>query len=189
MKLWLLRLAPVALAPGLCYGVSDVAADDDATRVAALAAAASLPAGLAVRVSGLARARQMAAALADLRPDLGPAQRDSRLNEMDFGTFELQPWDAIPREAIDHWVADFAHHRFGGVESTQDVIRRVGQAAASQWAHSGPAGEALWITHAGVIRAATFIARHGLNRLVEVALWPTEAPSPGTLATIDLDLG
>ena len=189
MKLWLLRHARVELAPGLCYGASDVAADEAETRVAAQAAAASLPAGLAVRVSGLGRAGQMAEALGALRPDLGPAQRDPRHNEMDFGTFELQSWDAIPRDAIDLWVADFASHRFGGVECTQDVIDRVGLALQEQWAHCGPAGEVLWITHAGVIRAATYIAQHGLHRQVEVDLWPTAAPPPGGLTCIELHLG
>jgi alpha-ribazole phosphatase len=131
----------------------------------------------------------MADALAALRPDLGVAQRDDRLNEMDFGSFELQAWDAIPRAVVDQWVADFAHHRFGGVESTQDVINRVGQALVAQAATSGPEGEALWITHAGVIRAASHIARHGLSRTVTVDLWPTEAPDPGGLTSLDITLG
>jgi len=189
VKLWLLRHARVELGPGLCYGASDIAADEAETRMAAQGAAASLPAGLGVRVSGLGRAGQMAEELGALRPDLGPAQRDPRLNEMDFGTFELQPWDAIPRNAVDMWVADFAHHRFGGRESTQDVINRVGLALVEQCALCGPAGEALWITHAGVIRAATYIAQHGLHRQVEVDLWPAVAPPPGGLTCIELHLG
>jgi alpha-ribazole phosphatase len=189
VKLWLLRHARVELAPGLCYGATDIAADEAETRLAAQAAAATLPLGLGVRVSGLRRAGQMAEALGALRPDLGPAQRDPRLNEMDFGTFELQPWDAIPRDAIDLWVADFARHRFGGVESTQEVINRVGQALVEPCALGGPAHEVLWITHAGVIRAATYIAQHGLHRQVEVDLWPAVAPPPGGLTCIELHLG
>ncbi|MEZ5702585.1 MAG: histidine phosphatase family protein [Burkholderiaceae bacterium] len=127
MKLWLLRHAAVALGAGLCYGASDVPAQAALNRQAAQTAAAVLPPGLPLRTSALERTRQLGAALRALRPDLGAAVVDARLNEFNFGQWELQPWDAIPRLAFDAWMADFAHHRFGGVESTQALIDRVAQ--------------------------------------------------------------
>ena len=42
MKLWLIRHAAVTLPDGLCYGTSDVPAQADATRVAAVAVALSM---------------------------------------------------------------------------------------------------------------------------------------------------
>src|SRR5690606_18470493 len=136
MKLWLLRHARVSLPPGLCYGASDVPADEVHTRMAARHWAQTLPAGLRLRVSALGRAGQLARALRALRPDLPEALVDARLNEMDFGRWEQQHWDAIPRAAFDDWMADFAHHRVGGGESTQTVIDRVAAALADERARA-----------------------------------------------------
>lgn len=177
MKLWLLRHARVTLEAGLCYGVSDVPADPALTRQAAETAAGLLPLGLPVRVSGLGRAQQLAQALCQLRPDLPPPAIDPRLNEMDFGRWELQRWEAIPRGAFDDWMADFAHHRFGGAESSQQIIERVADAIDHQ--RSQPESEAVWVTHAGVIRAAQFVVTHGRGPIRYASQWPREAPEPG----------
>ncbi|MDP2418624.1 MAG: histidine phosphatase family protein [Hydrogenophaga sp.] len=187
MKLWLLRHAQVDLPAGLCYGASDVPAHAALTLQAAQAAAKLLPVGLPVWVSALGRAQALAQALQQLRPDLGPPSTDPRLNEMNFGCWELQPWDAVPRSAFDVWMADFAHHRFGGAESTQQVIDRVAQALQSLRAAQVP--EAVWVTHAGVIRAVQFVATQGAGPLPvaigSVDQWPTDAPAPGGHLCID----
>jgi len=177
VKLWLLRHAQVDLPAGLCYGASDVPAHAALTLQAAQAAAAVLPLGLPVWVSALGRAQALALALQQLRPDLGPPTTDLRLNEMDFGQWELQAWDAVPRSAFDDWLADFAHHRFGGQESTQQVIDRVAQAL--QALRATQAREAVWVTHAGVIRAAQFVVAHGAGPIGSVDQWPRHAPAPG----------
>ena len=177
MKLWLLRHAQVDLPAGLCYGASDVPAHAALTLQAAHNAAAVLPLGLPVWVSALGRAQALALALKQLRPDLGPPTTDLRLNEMDFGQWELQAWDAVPRSAFDDWMTDFAHHRFGGQESTQQVIDRVAQAL--QALRATQAREAVWVTHAGVIRAAQFVLAHGAGPIGSVDQWPRHAPAPG----------
>jgi alpha-ribazole phosphatase len=183
-RLWLLRHARVELAPGLCYGCSEVPAHDGHTQASARAAATQLPQGLPMWVSALGRAQQMADALQDLRPDLGAPRSDRRLNEMDFGQWELQAWDAIPRDAFDAWTADFAHHRFGGTESTQAVIDRVA-AALADWRALGHA-QGLWITHAGVIRALQYLRTHGSVPIRNARQWPTQAPAPGGLVCLEL---
>ena len=176
MKLWLLRHARVELESGFCYGATDVPANAAFTLQAAEAAAALLPPGLPVWVSGLGRAQQLAQELNTLRPDLGDPAIDTRLNEMDFGCWELQRWDAIPRSAFDDWMADFAHHRFGGSESSQGVIDRVAN-AIDELRHQRVA-EAVWVTHAGVIRAANFLATYGRITIADVGQWPIDAPKP-----------
>lgn len=177
MKLWLLRHARVELESGFCYGATDVPANAALTLQAAEAAAAMLPTGLPVWVSGLGRAQQLAQELNRLRTDLGDPAIDTRLNEMDFGHWELQRWDAIPRAAFDVWMADFAHHRFGGAESTQELIDRVADALDAL--RDSALGEAVWVTHAGVIRAAQFVAAHGRGPIGGVAQWPKDAPGTG----------
>lgn len=177
IKLWLLRHARVELEAGLCYGASDVPANAALTQQAAGAAADFLPAGLPVWVSGLGRAQQLARVLKALRPDLGAPVTDTRLNEMNFGQWELQPWNAIPLAAFDVWMADFAHHRFGGVESTQQMIERVADALDDLRASA--VGEVVWVTHAGVIRAAQFAATHGRGPIRYARQWPKESPATG----------
>lgn len=177
MKLWLLRHARVTLEAGLCYGASDVPADPALTRQAAETAAPLLSAGLPVWVSGLGRAQQLARELHRLRPDLEAPVVDPRLNEMDFGHWELQSWDAMPRTAFDAWMADFAHHRFGGAESTQQLIDRVADALDDL--RNRGLREAVWVTHAGVIRAVQFVVSHGRGPIRDVSQWPKEAPATG----------
>lgn len=186
MKLWLLRHAQVLAAPGLCYGASDLPANTEATHAAARAAAATLPQGLPVWVSDLARARQLADALHALRPDLGPPRCDVRLREMDFGHWEGRAWADIPRAALDAWTADFAHHRFGGVESTQQVVSRVAAALSDVRAQVGPRGEALWVTHAGVVRAVMVLAQRGLVPIQDASDWPVQGLGYGGLCGIHL---
>lgn len=184
MRLLLVRHARVQLAAGLCYGASDVPADPEHTQQVAEALAAALPSSAAVRVSGLARARQMADAVGAQRPDLAEVQPDARLNEMNFGQWELQPWDAIPRSAFDAWMADFTDHRFGGAESTQQVLDRVAAALADTRAHGGE--EAVWFTHAGVIRAVQFLLTQPGGRIAGVQQWPEQAPEPGGTMEVHL---
>ena len=184
VKLWMLRHARVELAPGICYGCSDVPAHAEHTESCARAAALQLPKLLPVWVYGLRRAKQMADVLHRLRPDLGEPRTDTRLNEMDFGLFELQAWDAIPRAALDAWTADFAHHLFGGAESTQMVIDRVAHALDDL--RSSDVTQTLWITHAGVIRAVHFLRTHGARPIENTGQWPLEAPAPGALICLDL---
>lgn len=184
MKLWLLRHAAVRLEAGLCYGASDVPADATLTREAASAFAPLVPQGTPVWVSGLLRAQQLAGALQAERPDLGAARIDPRLNEMDFGHWELKAWEQMPRSAFDEWMADFAHHRFGGVESTQMLLYRV--AAALGELRPAKSRDVVWVTHAGVIRAVQHIVASGGVHIRDAAQWPKDAPEPGAWVTLAL---
>lgn len=181
MKIWLLRHAQVDLAEGLCYGASDVPAHAELTQAAAQAASVLVPVGAPVWVSALGRAQALAQVLQQLRPDLGAPVIDARLNEMDFGHWELKPWDAIPRSAYDDWMADFAHHRIGGAESTQQVINRVADALNDL--RVSPSSDVVWVTHAGVIRAVKFLVDQGAVPVPvvihSVDQWPRDAPVPG----------
>lgn len=192
MKLWLLRHAPVLLGPGLCYGASDVPADVALTREAARTIAPLLPPGTPVWASGLMRAQQLAGALQAQRRDLGAARIDLRINEMDFGDWELKPWDDVPRSAFDTWMADFAHHRFGGVESTQMLLDRVAAAlgdvrsgATRSRSNGNNHNDVLWVTHAGVIRAVRHIVEGGRLEIRTADEWPKDAPAPGGWTAIE----
>jgi alpha-ribazole phosphatase len=176
MTLWLARHAQPLVAPGICYGALDVAADAQATRAAAQRLAAVLPSGIQVASSTLQRCEQLAQALSALRPDLALAF-DPRLREMDFGSWEGQRWDAIGQPALEAWTADFAQHRPGGAESVQQFMQRV----TAAWDAVGTA-HTLWITHAGVIRAAGLL-RQGIRHIDHADQWPHAAPGFGEWIT------
>jgi alpha-ribazole phosphatase len=163
--LWIARHAKPLIEPGICYGALDVPADGALTQVAAHALAATLPSDITVRVSPLKRCVQLAESLQTLRPEL-VFTLDARLREMDFGTWEGVPWAHIPKEAVDAWTADFAHHRFGGKESANEVLARVG--AAWDEVRGTPT---LWIAHSGVAQAATLLAQ-GLRHIEQAKDWP-----------------
>lgn len=174
--LWLVRHAAPLMAPGVCYGALDVAADREATQAAAASLAAALPRQAALYSSTLQRCEQLAKTVQGLRPDL-TLKYDDRLREMDFGAWEGQPWDAIGRAALAAWTDDFAHHAPGGGESVNAFMQRVAAAFDDTRAALAPGGVAVWVTHAGVIRAASLIAS-GVRHVARAADWPADS-SPG----------
>ena len=180
MTLWLARHAQPLIAPGICYGATDVAADPDATHEAAQALAQRLPQGIQVLSSVLQRCEQLTQCLQELRPDLS-YRSEARLDGIDFGCWEGQRWDCIPQADYDAWTADFGKHRFGGRESVNQFMQRV----ARVWDETPcAAGDVLWITHAGVIRAATLLAR-GIRQLDAASQWPAQAPGFGQCCALD----
>ena len=173
-ELWLVRHAQPMVAPGVCYGASDVAADEAATQEAARRLAAAVPSGAIVINSPLQRCEQLTQVLRGLRTDLAYTT-DARLQEMDFGHWEGQRWDAIARAELDCWTAAFATWRCGGAESVGDFMARVGAAWDEALAVSQTV---VWITHAGVARAATLLAQ-GLRQIDDASQWPAQAPAFG----------
>ncbi|MFC0679750.1 histidine phosphatase family protein [Lysobacter korlensis] len=153
-----IRHPPMPSLQGVCYGRLDAPLAPGTFERAADALAAELPdwpivSSPTTRCLDLARALR-AAALADDPGNSVPPTRhgdvliDARLRELDFGTWEGQRWDALPRAALDAWSQDVAGFAAPGGESFTALIARVRQALAElQTPH-------IVVTHAGVIRAA-----------------------------------
>ena len=177
MKLWLVRHARPLIADGVCYGATDVPADAEHTRATAAQLAPLLPAGLVVWTSPLQRCSALAEALQALRPDL-QLQVDTRLREMDFGHWEGQRWDAIPRSAFDDWTANFGMARFGGKESVNELLQRV---AAARSEAQALGQDAVWVTHAGVLRAMALLEQ-GHTTLSQAPQWPQAVAEWGAWA-------
>lgn len=178
--LFLVRHARPLIEPGVCYGQLDMAADADATRVCAQGLAGVLPHGITVVCSPLQRCEQLAQALIGLRADL-TYKTDPRLKEMDFGQWEGLRWDAIDPAALAAWTDHFAHHAAGtSGESVAQFMARVGQAFDAL-----PSAGHVWITHAGVIRAAQLLAR-GARHVERADQWPVDAPKYGQWQLLNL---
>ena len=174
--LWLVRHAQPLIAPGVCYGRLDVPADTDHTRSSALRLHSALPPRVThIQSSPLRRCQQLADELRSLRASSAPVQLDVRLQEMDFGAWEDCCWDAIAREEIDAWTKDFAHLCPGQGESLQQMLVRVDQALQAACKQGK---DAVWITHAGVIRCVLWLLQHG-HREPLSSEWTMAAPAFG----------
>jgi alpha-ribazole phosphatase len=182
MKLWLVRHAQPLVDTGVCYGRLDMAAHAEATAECAERLAALLPAGLRVISSPLQRCEQLAKALSAQRPDLA-YKTDARLQEMDFGNWEGRAWREIDRGELAAWTSDFADYAVGhDGESVMSFMARV----ASAFDALPGQGDTLWITHAGVIRAACLLAQ-GLRQIKRADQWPLDAPKYGQWRLLNLN--
>lgn len=151
MAVTLLRHTAPAVAPGTCYGITDLPLADsfDAEARAVLA---TLPLAGAVITSPLRRCRLLAGHLAQARGL--PLTVVAEWREMDFGAWEGVAWDAVPRDGLDAWAEDFMGYDGHGGESVARLLDRVTAALAA-----APDG-ALIVTHMGCIRAALAARGH-----------------------------
>lgn len=143
MQLFLIRHPPPRVAPGLCYGASDlVLAEDPRPWVDQLAA--QLPPAIPLFTSPLRRCLRPAR---QLQPQ---ATVDARLREMNFGAWEMRPWEVIGRAALDAWAADplgFAPPEGESVAALKDrVLDFLADLSAAR------IESAALMTHAGVMK-------------------------------------
>lgn len=150
MQLYLIRHPTPQVAAGICYGRTDLALAEHAAAAAARILP-QLPPDLPLFTSPLQRCRQLAEAL-------HPAPRsDPRLQEMNFGDWEMIPWAGIQREALDGWAADPLGYAPPRGESAGELQRRVHEFIAEMRGF-GMARAAL-VTHAGVMKVIVGHAR------------------------------
>jgi alpha-ribazole phosphatase len=166
MRLILVRHPQPLVAPGVCYGRTDLAVAPEQLEQTLAALIPMLPAALPLYSSPLRRCAELAARLS-------PASiHDERLVEMDFGAWEMQPWDAIPRAEIDAWADDVVHYRPGGGESVLRMAHRIAAFHADLQRQLGD-GDAIVVCHAGAMRLLS--ARHSGMTPAEMALHAAQA--------------
>ncbi|XLZ67937.1 histidine phosphatase family protein [Massilia sp. SR12] len=149
MELILIRHPQPEVAPGVCYGSSDLPAAVGALAEGHAALAPQLAPLLARGVRLYASPLQRCTALASR---LGTPTLDARLAEMDFGAWELRPWSDIPRAEVDAWAADLLDYRPGGGETVREVAVRV-QSFLDDLRH-----DAIIVCHAGTMRLMAAMA-------------------------------
>lgn len=145
MQLILVRHPQPLVAPGVCYGRTDLAVAPEQLEQTRAALQATLPHGLPLYSSPLRRCAELAARLSPT-----PIY-DARLAEMDFGSWEMQPWDDIPRAAIDAWAGDVVYYQPGGGESVLRMAGRIAAFHADLQRQLGD-GSAIVVCHAGAMR-------------------------------------
>ena len=143
MELFLIRHPEPDVAPGTCYGRSDIGLAGDA-EAAAARLRAHLPAGIAVYSSPLTRCRSVAERLSPT------TSVDERLVEMHFGDWEMRRWDEIEKAAFDAWVADILNYTPPGGESAAQMLART-LSFIDDLLTAGRQAAAI-VTHGGVLR-------------------------------------
>lgn len=180
MRLILVRHPATRIAAGVCYGSSDIAVEPTALNAALITLAATLPPAasspLPIYSSPLQRCTALSTMLAAQR-GMPPPRLDARLAEMDFGAWELQPWEHISRADIDAWAADLCGYAPGGGETVLQVATRVAAFVDALRGDNVAVNDAIVVCHAGTIRLLTALQQAMLqgakitnDTLAEVAL-------------------
>ncbi len=148
MKLVIIRHTRVSTPPGICYGQSDVSLADsypeELELVKSLIGRQSFD---AVFSSPLLRCRRLA-------EDLFPDQEivfDHQLKELNFGQWELQPWDQVYATSEGkHWMDHYQEGSCPNGESYPEFRQRVVSCLAEL--KTKPFKQVAVVAHGGVIR-------------------------------------
>ncbi|MDR0805886.1 MAG: adenosylcobalamin/alpha-ribazole phosphatase [Enterobacteriaceae bacterium] len=160
MALFLVRHGQTtANAKGLFYGSTDLELTE--TGMAQAQQIGSLLKNVefeSVYCSGLQRTQQTASAILQLpiRTQLSPPNRyiDPRLNELDFGDWEMRHYQEIAQhdpQSWQSWITDWQQAIPTGGESFQHFAARVSE-YAQQLRTEATAGHQLIVAHQGVLR-------------------------------------
>ena len=99
------------------------------------------------------------------------------LKELDFGDWELKPWNSIPTSEIDPWMSDFVHTPVPNGESYLDLYLR-----SISFYESIKKNNTIVVTHAGVIRSVlTHITKTNLENSFDFKI------PYGTIVKIDTE--
>lgn len=172
------RHAPVARKyQGICYGRSDTELGPEGEQMSCSLVETLAAWGPATIVhSGLMRTRFLAERLAEKLSC--SAQSCVSLQERDFGTWEMRPWDDIHAQHGDEMlrmISEPATYRPGGGETTYEMLDRV-----MQWFQTLPTSElTIAVTHGGPIASLL-----GSRRALPVSAWAGLIPACGQIVPI-----
>ncbi len=145
MEIYLIRHTMPDIVKGTCYGQADIGTTDSFFAEAACIEP-HVPAHIqTVYSSPLKRCRQLAEHLFPHHA----IQLDDRLKEISCGAWEMQLWDEIEKEHLQHWMADSLNVCMPGGESYTQLYNRV-RHFFDDLQHQHPIAI---VSHGGVIRS------------------------------------
>lgn len=150
MEVYLVRHTKTVCPKGICYGQSDVGIlepyEDQFSQILS-----QLPQEARLFSSPLKRCLILANYLQE-NSNMTATVVDSRLMEMNFGDWELQAWNDIPREILDPWMNDFVTVSIPNGESFIDLDQRVWEFLETKIKNKIKEPVVI-VTHSGVIRS------------------------------------
>ena len=148
MDIYLIRHTRGKVDSNVCYGQTDIPLTDDFTETFKLIKNQfpNLLTDFLVITSPLQRCVQLAKKLS------ASITIDKRIMELNFGTWEMQKWDAINQMVLQEWMDDYVNIAPPSGESFQDLSKRC-QDFWSDIITSQTRQTIIVVTHLGVIRA------------------------------------
>lgn len=153
INLYLIRHTTPDINADICYGQTDIALP--ATHPAEFAAVVQKLADIHAPIcytSPLQRCRLLADHLST-QLHWAPPVTDARLMELNFGDWEMQAWNTVPRGLLDAWADEHIRHAPPKGESFLQLQQRAIAFATETLTHQSTDNTVVIITHAGVIRA------------------------------------
>lgn len=148
MQLYLVRHTTPQVEIGTCYGQTDLAlAESFEQELAMVKNKLSHLEGAKLYSSPLQRCAQLAQHFSHM----GEINYDARIMELNFGDWEMQKWNDIPKGAIDVWAEEHVMKAPPNGESFNALHLRA-KALLSEIA-ANKSDIVVMFTHAGVIRA------------------------------------
>jgi alpha-ribazole phosphatase len=175
MQIYLVRHPPPLVEAGICYGHTDLLCAPEQQAATLTGALPLLPAALAgvpVISSPLRRCADLAQALPDAAVTF-----DARLMEMNFGAWEMQRWDAIPRPEIDAWAGNLLHYRPGNGENLLQLTQRVHAFYLALLARNDP--HVVVVCHSGSMRVLAACAPGRSVEEIAAEVKNTRSPAYG----------
>lgn len=152
MDVYLVRHTAPKVESGVCYGRSDVElADSFNTEFCLLKPKLDCLVAPLVFTSPLQRCLTLAQKTVE-HFNFTQVQTDKRLQELNFGDWELRPWREIPQGIVGEWTDEHINQAPPNGESYADLHIRA-KAFLVDLAKDQNSKQALVFTHAGVIRA------------------------------------
>ncbi len=148
MEIYLVRHTKPHINKGVCYGQSDIdLADTMLNEFKIVSAKIPIDKTLKIYSSPLKRCVLLAKTLADT------ISTDNRLKELNFGDWELKPWNTISQDELTPWMTDFVNTPVPQGESYLDLNQRVLDCFNAIKAKNTSTDTIIIVTHAGPIRA------------------------------------
>lgn len=159
MNIYLIRHSAVYNPNKLCYGQSEIPLEENFTAdFDWIKDHLNLSSKTLYYSSPFRRCTKMAAFLSE-----DDFIIDKRLSELNFGDWEMQAWNKIPKEELDPWMQDFVNYTIPKGENFIDLSERSIQFYEDLTAVD--AEDVVIVTHAGVIRSlAAYILDFPLER-------------------------
>lgn len=153
MEIYLVRHTTPNIEKGICYGQSDIGITDSfSSEVKNIHQKIPLSKISKVYSSPLQRCRLLAETFEK------EIAIDDRLKELNFGDWELKPWDSIHSRELDPWMNDFVNVTVPNGESYIMLQKRMVEFFNSLDINSD--AKNIIVSHAGPIRALLAYLRH-----------------------------
>ena len=176
MEVYIIRHTTLSIEKGICYGQSDIDVSENFNDEVQTYDA-SLPNDFdAIYSSPLLRCIKLSTAL-----NRGKVISDIRLQEINFGDWEMKSWNSIHQKEYDNWVTDIVNYHPNNGESLKQLNHRVDDFIKELRKKNHQ--KVLIITHSGVIRCFwKFILNIPLQDLMKLPI------NYGELFKINIDI-